>query len=72
MLITKIGLKIRKLWPFKIGTNFQTQTTIVIVGNRLKKGIGRKVAIFPIVIMKNILKSMIVIVNLLGEKLDSL
>ena len=63
MWITKIEFKMRKLWPFKIESKFQTQALITLTGNRLKQGIGRKVVIFPIAIMKNTLKSPITIMN---------
>ena len=62
----------RKLCPFKIGTNFQTRVVIAIVENKLKKRTSRKVVIFPIVIVKNTVESTIVIMNLLGEKCDFL
>ena len=61
----------RNLWPFKVRTNFQTQSVIVIIGNGLNKGIGRKVAILAIVITKNTLKSVIMIMGLLEEKCET-
>ena len=72
MWITKIRFKMRKLWHFKVRSKFQTQTPIVIAGNRQKKGTSRKVVIFLIVIMKNTLNSRIVIANLFREIHDPL
>ena len=72
MWTAKIRLKMRMLWPFKVGTDFQTRSTIMIVGNRLNKRAGKMVAIVPIVIMKNTLESMIMIMNSVGEKCESL
>ena len=72
MWIIKIRLKMRKLWPFKVGTNFQTRSTIAIGGNKLNKGVSRKVAIFSIMIMKNTLEYVIVVMNLPREKHESL
>ena len=44
----------------------------MIAGSRQKKGTGRKVVIFLIVIVKNTLKCTIVIMNLFGENHDLL
>ena len=72
MWITKIGFKMRKLWPFKVGSKFQTWASIAIAGNRQKRGTGKKVTIFLITSMKNTLKFVIVIVNLSRENRDPL
>ena len=42
MWITKIGFKMRKLWPFKVRSKFQTRAPIAIVGNRQRKGDWQK------------------------------